>query len=1229
MDNTKNIKIELNGKEIVAQEGESILNVARKQGIEIPTLCNDPRLEPFSSCYLCVVEVEGMRGHQPSCSTKVAEGMKIVTDNEEIHASRKTALDLILSNHYADCAAPCKETCPAGVDVQGYISLIEKERYSDAVALIKETNPLPAICGRVCVRPCEAACRRNLLDEGAPVGIDYMKRFASDYDLMSENKFIPEVKASTGKKVAVIGAGPGGLSAAHFLQIEGHQVDIFEANPASGGWLRYGIPEYRLPNDVLDAEVANITDLGVNIFYNQYLGKNLTYDKISQEYDSTILTIGSQTGTLIGTKGDDAENVFSGIDFLRNMQMTGQVMDLSGKTVAVVGGGNTAMDCCRTSIRCKAEKVYVIYRRTEAEMPANPIEIHESKLEGVEYLFLTNPKEVNKDENGVLKSVTCLKMELGEPDASGRRRPVPVEGSEFELEVDYILAAIGQKTNVDFIEAVNSVEKEGKLDVNRWGNIDADEKTLQTGVASIFAAGDGVTGAATIIEAIAQAKTAAESCHQFLTGQDIKPKPKEFLSKKDNFKTQIKEEYAGKFALQNRQEMPVLDAEDRFNFDEVELGYADESVCKTETARCLECGCVEYYDCDLKKYSQEYDGDQTKYAGEFHEHAIDFRHPFIEIDNNKCILCARCVRICKEVVGANALGLVNRGFDTIISPSMGLPLQDTTCESCGLCISTCPTGAISENFRFKPGPVVEYSAETICNYCSVGCEINVRHHKEFVMKVTGAEGQVNSDTNICQKAKFGYNYLNDSSRITKPMFKKEDGLFEEVSWDKAYEVIKEKIQSVKADENLFTIGARYSNEEIYMLQKLARAGVKTNNVGSFADFGKSDYFNGISEMNVPFSQIDGTETVYILGDDIYNSHPVVGYMIHNTHHINKTNIELITLENSFGLDNKYEQKTEVKSYYHFFKAVSHYILTNGEENMLFINGRVNGYEDFKIDTLKLDYAELVTKSGVSEKAISQFAKQYLNEQRNIIVFAEKNIDGETAQEIKNLALITGKLGKTSCGIIALKEKNNSHGIIDMGAKSNISVGGAKVENSISKMQNVWNVSDLNSTVHNVETLLEAGIVKNAFIFGEDPIGCAVDVDEVKEQFSKMSFVMVQDYFMTETAKQADLILPSSTPLESGGTFTNTQKYIQQFDKKFSSKVEKLNLDQLFDMAMLFGVNGLHDAGDVNLEIVKFLNSGEKELELVSTDESSESSKFKYSCDIIEKIFDEEFYGELK
>ncbi|HNY04121.1 MAG TPA: FAD-dependent oxidoreductase, partial [Bacteroidales bacterium] len=512
------------------------------------------------------------------------------------------ALELMLSNHYADCLGPCKQTCPAGVDVQGYISLIDKGQYSEAIALIKETNPLPAICGRVCVRPCEAECRRNLLGEGAPVGIDYMKRFAADYDLASPGKYVPEVKPSTGKKVAVIGAGPGGLSVAHFMQIEGHQVDIFEAAPKPGGWLRYGIPEYRLPNDILDQEVKNITDLGVKIHYNRRLGDNLSYKDIRATYDATVLTIGSQKGTGVGCEGDDAHNVFSGIDFLKNMEVTGQRYDFRGKTIAVVGGGNTAMDCCRTSIRCGAGKVYVIYRRTEKEMPANPIEIHESKLEGVEYLFLTLPKKINKNVAGEVDSVTCIRMELGEPDASGRRRPVPVEGSDFELKVDYILAAIGQKTDVNFISDINAHAGEGELKINKWGDIDADRATLQTGILSVFAAGDGVTGPATIIEAIAQAKTASVSAHQYLLGLPLQPLKKPFTSRRDNFRKQEAGDYTGCFASQEREEMPVLPAADRMNFSEVELGYDGESVAKHEAQRCLECGCVAFFDCDLQRY---------------------------------------------------------------------------------------------------------------------------------------------------------------------------------------------------------------------------------------------------------------------------------------------------------------------------------------------------------------------------------------------------------------------------------------------------------------------------------------------------------------------------------------------------------------------------------------------------------------------------------------------------
>ena len=326
----EDLNIILNGKKYTAHKGESILQAAKRNGIRIPTLCNDPRLAPYSSCFVCVVEIEGMKGLQPACSTPVREGMVIETENQKVRIARKSALDLMMSNHYADCVAPCKMTCPAGVDVQGYISLIEKGLYQEAVALIKEVNPLPAICGRVCVRPCEVACRRNLLEEGTGVGIDYMKRFVADHDLGATLPYSPSLLASTGKKVAVIGAGPGGLSVAWFLQQKGHQVDIYEASPHPGGMLRYGIPPYRLPNELLDAEVGRITSLGTNIYYNQQLGNNLSYSTIRSQYHATVLPIGSQKGTGVGCPGDDAGNVFRGIDFLSNIEMTGQKPDFNG-----------------------------------------------------------------------------------------------------------------------------------------------------------------------------------------------------------------------------------------------------------------------------------------------------------------------------------------------------------------------------------------------------------------------------------------------------------------------------------------------------------------------------------------------------------------------------------------------------------------------------------------------------------------------------------------------------------------------------------------------------------------------------------------------------------------------------------------------------------------------------------------------------------------------------------
>lgn len=1226
---SEKINVILDGKILQTNPGETILTLANRNDIEIPTLCNDPRLEPFTSCYVCVVEVEGMKGLQPSCSTKVAEGMKIETYNDKVKKARKTALDLMLSNHYADCLGPCTQTCPAGVDVQGYVSLIDKGHYHDAVALIKETNPLPAICGRVCVRPCEAACRRNLLDEDAPVGIDYMKRFAADYDLESENKYIPEMQPSTGKKVAVIGAGPGGLSAGFFLQKEGHQVDIFEAAPKAGGWLRYGIPEYRLPNDLLQKEVDNITDMGVNIYYNQKLGDNLRYSELNKKYDSVILTIGSQKGTLIGCEGDDAENVYSGIEFLKNMEMSGKKADFRGKKVAVVGGGNTAMDCCRTARRCGSEEVYVIYRRTEKEMPANPIEIHESKLEGVQYLLLTNPSKVNKDENGKLKSVTCIKMELGEPDASGRRRPVPIEGSEFDLEVDYILAAIGQKTVVNFLDEVNEVVEEGELKINRWGDLEADPKTLQTGIKNVFAAGDGVTGPATLIEAVAQAKIACRSCNLLLQGKEVKPFSQEFISKKENFKVQINEEYEGKFAEQQREEMPTIDPDKRMNFKEVELGYDSEEIARQEAQRCLECGCTEVFTCDLKKYASDYEVDQVKYAGDYKEYEVDFRHPYIEIDSNKCILCARCIRICNEVVGANALGLINRGFDTYVAPAMGDKLQESNCESCGLCISTCPTGAITENVLFKPGPVKLEDTTTICNYCSVGCEINVQHRGEFVMKVDGSHGMVNTDGNICKYPKFGYQYLNDRTRITQPMFKI-DGKFEPISFKEAADLISGKIEAVKADENLFFAGARLSNEEQYLVQKLARAGAKTNNVSSFHYVNEQSAYVFNSKENVPFEQLEDASKIYLFGAEVNQDNAVLGFMVNNAQFTQKVPVELITVHEDSTLKRKVDNSMTIKSYYHFAKAVNYYLLENGLENAMFIKDRCEGFEAYKAAVKKENYAELVEKSGVCcPDKIAEFAKAYNQEMNAVLVFSEKELSASACTELFNLAMITGKLGKTASGLISLKEKNNAQGIFDMGAIPAYGVGTQDILDAEvqKKMKEVWGVNELPDQLNPcLLGTLRGGDYRNMFIFGEDPLGCALDKAEVKTWLEKAEFVMAQDYFMTETALAADLVLPATMPIEMDGSFSHTQKVFQEFEAQFSPKLEKQSFEQINMLLKNLGVKGKTEVMDIRAEALSLLPTEAKDeaFKFIYTEGDSIDRLFNFGCDALHLRFETYF-----
>ncbi len=531
------VKIEIDGRRMTADGSQTILQVARQHGIQtIPTLCDDAQLEPFASCFVCVVKVKGARSLMPACSTKVLNGMVVETNSGEVRQSRKAALELLLSDHYADCVGPCQISCPAGIDIQGYIALAAIGKYKDAIALIKENNPLPSVCGRVCTRPCEVkGCRRTMLDEA--VGIDYIKRYISDLDLNSADVWRPEVAPPNGKKVAVVGAGPAGLSAAYYLAIKGYAVDVLEGQPEPGGMLRYGIPEYRLPKDVLDLEIAQILGLGPTLKTNAVLGKDFTIASLKQQgYDAVFLGIGAWRSSLMRVQNEDAAGVLSGIEFLKQFGLR-RPMDISG-TVAVVGGGNTAIDCARTALRLGVNDVKVLYRRTRTEMPANDSEIKDAIEEGVNMQFLIAPTKVVTGEDGTLQGIECQRCELGEPDASGRRSPKPIRGSEYLEPCDFIISAIGQSTTVaDLMDGkVPDMLPPGEaLALTRWQTVQVNEKTFETSVEGVFSGGDVVTGAATAIEAIAAGRKAAYAIDSYIREGVVRPEPEEFISRKDVF----------------------------------------------------------------------------------------------------------------------------------------------------------------------------------------------------------------------------------------------------------------------------------------------------------------------------------------------------------------------------------------------------------------------------------------------------------------------------------------------------------------------------------------------------------------------------------------------------------------------------------------------------------------------------------------------------------------------
>lgn len=866
------MKVKIDGVIYDANPGETALKLCRRVGLDIPTLCYDERLEPFTACWVCLIEVSGRRGLSPACGIYVEDGMEIRTRGEDIYLARKTALELLLSTHFGDCYPPCTLRCPSNVDIQGYIGLVGSGKYIEAVNLIRETNPFPSICGRVCTRPCEDACRRNIVD--LPVGIDYIKRFAADIELSSPRYFIPPKACESGKKVALVGAGPASLTCAYYLALNGHKATVFEAEDEPGGMMRFGIPAYRLPREVIKKEIEIIEAVGVEIQTQKRLGVDFLLEELVENgYDAIFLGVGAWRSTPLGIDGETANGVLAGIEFLREVAK-GRLNRLDGKVV-VIGGGNTAIDAARTSLRLGAREVSILYRRTEREMPARKEEVDEAVYEGVRIQFLVAPKRVISDSYDRVVGLECIRMELGEPDSSGRRKPIPVPGSEFIVDCNYIIAAIGQKPDRTILEPILKV-KDTSIKWTKWDTIEVNPETLQTSIPFVFAGGDAVNGPATVIESIAQGRRAAFYIDRYLKGLPLTG----FgwlvnTSKRSESLDDFPKEFYRNIEKSERN-IPILTklSERRGNFDETELPYS-ETQARNESMRCLSCGCIAVNDCELKRVADQYGANAYAFTKERELKQIDSRHPFIEFDLNKCILCARCVRICDELMGITALGLVNRGFATLVAPALGKPLQNTDCINCGQCIYTCPTGAIIEKPEMKKYAPFKFEiTKTTCGYCDVGCTLLIESVNGSPIKTRPDMSCPVSNGNLCVKGKFGLHPLVDSR--AKTPITRQKGMAREISFDEAFKLLPALLG--KAYGTIVFLSPALTNEELYAAYELAKNGLKAKGIYSFSLLPFIS-FKELLSPSATLNDISPENLIIIYDIDFTRIAPVVGIKI--------------------------------------------------------------------------------------------------------------------------------------------------------------------------------------------------------------------------------------------------------------------------------------------------------------------------------------------------------------
>jgi formate dehydrogenase alpha subunit len=1144
------ITLTVDGNHVEAGRGQTILEAARGAGIYIPSLCYYPGLRPLpevipdEACQLCVVEANG--NILLSCVTSVSERMIVRTKTPQLQELRRKKLLDILARQPTDIclekgecelqkaigyldlsgipvhvprslpplednpffvrnssfcilcnrclrvceeirglgvietAFPCTVACPAGIDIPRYIRLIARGRPSAALAVIREKVPFPAVLGRVCAAPCQHECRRGL-DVDRELQIRMLKRFAADNGDDSWKKRAKALPA-TGKSVAVVGAGPAGLTCSYYLAKLGHKVTVFEALPEPGGMMRVGIPEYRLPRDILRGEIREIEAAGVELRLNARVE---SLDSLfEQGYQAIFLAIGAHKEMSLGVDGEDLPGVMGCVEFLRRFNL-GEKVD-AGERVGVIGGGNVAIDSARAALRLGAKRVTVFYRRTKSEMPAQSEEVEQALEEGVEIIFLVAPSRIFK-EDGNLK-LELIRMELGEADSSGRRRPVPIEGSEFTAELDTLIAAIGEQPDVpaDF-----------RVEVGRGNRLKVNED-LSTSRKSIFAGGDCQSGPALVIDAIAAGRKAARAIDCYLAGKgDIT----EHLVPAEEAVAWPEEIPAG----ERLATISYLEPQTRINdLAEVEQGM-DWETAVAEARRCLQC------------------------------HAIA------------------------------ALG--------------ERTLREAGCEFCGACVDSCPTGALTDlaNRGFgKPDRVVT----TICPYCGVGCQLKLEVKDEKIMaSKPDPDGPANRGQ-ACVKGRFGIaDFVHHPERLTTPLIRRK-GQLKEVSWDEALELIAKELKHYTPEEVGVVASAKCTNEENYVMQKFVRAVLGTNNIDHCARLCHAPTVAGLVQtfgsgaMTNSIDEAEGAACIFAIGTNTTVSHPVIGLRIkravQNGARVIVANPMEIDLCRFADLWLRLRPGTDVA----LLMGMMRVIVDEGLLDSAFVEQRCQDFDVFKgsLSNFDLDFVEQVT--GVPSKDIAEAARIYATSKPATIIFYTMGITQHShgtanVMATANLAMLTGNVGKPSTGVNPLRGQNNVQGACDMGALPNVYPGYQAVNNSAirEKFETAWGCSlppslkDKFGVTWTCKLPSSPGLtlvemfnaayrkeIKALYLIGENPALSDPDLQHVREALARLDFLVVQDIFLSETAKLAHVVLPAASFAEKDGTFTNTERRVQRVRK---------------------------------------------------------------------------------